>query len=89
MDLNQFKDIIEKGGGKIVIVENDKPTMVVMSFEEYVKQLGGKSIATMPSAAPKEQPRPLSSAQAAEMPSAAAESEREWREGLTIEDLPL
>ena len=75
MDLNQFKDIIEKDGGKIVIVENDKPTMVVMSFEEYVKQ--------------KEQPKPSLQTQAKEMPPATAESEREWRDGLTIEDLPL
>ena len=74
MDLNQFKDIIEKDGGKIVIVENDKPTMVVMSFEEYKK---------------KEQPKPSLQTPAEEMPPATAESEREWRDGLTIEDLPL
>ena len=35
MDLNEIKQLIAEGGGKIIIVENDKPTFVVMSYEEY------------------------------------------------------
>lgn len=38
MDLNQIKDILEKEGGKIIIVEHDKPQMVVMSFAEWRKK---------------------------------------------------
>ena len=35
MNLQELKDIIQRDGGKIIIVENDKPELVVMSFEEY------------------------------------------------------
>jgi len=35
MDLNEIKEIIKREGGKIVIVENNKPQMVIMSFEEW------------------------------------------------------
>lgn len=35
MDLQEIKEIIKKEGGKIVIVENDKPQVVIMSFEEW------------------------------------------------------
>ena len=42
MDLNEIKNLIEIDGGKFIIVENGKPTMVVVSFEEYKKKLTGK-----------------------------------------------
>ena len=35
MDLNEIKQLLAEGGGKIVIVENDKPTFIMMSYEEY------------------------------------------------------
>ena len=35
MDLNEIKEILGNGGGKIVIVENGKPTMVILSYGEY------------------------------------------------------
>ena len=38
MDFQELKDIIHRDGGKIIIVENDKPQLVVMSFEEYKKK---------------------------------------------------
>ena len=38
MDLNELKDIIQREGGKIIIVENGKPQMVVMAFEEWRRQ---------------------------------------------------
>ena len=35
MDLKQVKQLLGKVGGKIVIVENDKPTLVIISYESY------------------------------------------------------
>ncbi|MFH1584668.1 MAG: hypothetical protein ABIB12_00885 [Patescibacteria group bacterium] len=40
MDLKAIKDILKHGGGKIVIVEEDRPTFVVFTFEEYLKEMG-------------------------------------------------
>ena len=39
MDLNEIRQLIEADGGKFIIVENGKPLMVVISFEEYKKKL--------------------------------------------------
>lgn len=35
MDLNEIKSLLGNGGGKIVIVEDGKPTLVILSYEEY------------------------------------------------------
>ncbi|MDO8633626.1 MAG: type II toxin-antitoxin system prevent-host-death family antitoxin [bacterium] len=35
MDLNEIKELLGNGGGKIVVVENGKPTMVILSYAEY------------------------------------------------------
>ncbi len=35
MDLDEIREIIEKDGGKFIIVENGKPVMVIMGFDEY------------------------------------------------------
>ena len=40
MDLDEIKSIIEVDGGKFIIVENNKPSLVVISFEDYKKYLG-------------------------------------------------
>ena len=37
MDLNEIKKLIEEEGGKIIIVENGEPVMVVTSFADYTK----------------------------------------------------
>jgi len=37
MDLNEIKKLIEEDGGKIIIVENGEPVMVVTSFADYKK----------------------------------------------------
>ena len=39
MDFNEIKEIIEIDGGKFIIVEQGKPIMVVMSFEDYKNKL--------------------------------------------------
>ena len=42
MDLNEIKQLIESDGGKFIIVENGKPLMVIISFEEYKKKFINK-----------------------------------------------
>ena len=37
MDLNEIKKIIEEDGGKVIIVENGEPVIVVTSFADYKK----------------------------------------------------
>ncbi|MFH1575724.1 MAG: type II toxin-antitoxin system prevent-host-death family antitoxin [Candidatus Nealsonbacteria bacterium] len=37
MDLNEIKKLIEEDGGKIIIVENNEPVMVVTSYADYKK----------------------------------------------------
>lgn len=35
MDFNEIKKLIDEDGGKIIIVENGEPAMVVVSFADY------------------------------------------------------
>ena len=35
MDFNELKNLIQQEGGKIIVVENGKPVMVVLSFEDF------------------------------------------------------
>ncbi len=37
MEFNEIKKIIDEDGGKIIIVENGEPVMVVTSFADYKK----------------------------------------------------
>jgi hypothetical protein len=74
MTLEEIKEIIHKEGGKIVIVEQGKPQMVIMAFEEWRNR---KPAATEAVA---QRPAPTIPAPQAEPPA---------REGLTIDDLPL
>jgi len=73
MDLNEIKKLIEEDGGKIIIVEDGEPVMVITSFAEYKK---GRA-KTEPKVAPlkEKDPKPLP----AELKS----------EELKIEDLPF
>ncbi len=42
MDLNEIKKLIEEDGGKIIIVENGEPVLVVTSYADYKKGGGIK-----------------------------------------------
>jgi PHD/YefM family antitoxin component YafN of YafNO toxin-antitoxin module len=37
MDLNQIKKLIEEERAKLIIIEEGKPIMVILSFEDYQK----------------------------------------------------
>ncbi|MEA3293129.1 MAG: hypothetical protein U9P88_01550 [Patescibacteria group bacterium] len=40
MNLDEIYNVIKKDKGKFVIVEEDKPTLVIMSFDDYKSILG-------------------------------------------------
>ncbi len=42
MDFEEIKKIAERDGGKFIIIENGKPVLVVVGFEEYKKKLEKK-----------------------------------------------
>jgi hypothetical protein len=55
MDLNEMKNLIGEDGGKLVIVENGEPVLIVTSYADYQKNKKGGA----PKAAPKvEKPMP-------------------------------
>lgn len=60
MDINEIKNLIEIDGGKFIIVEDGKPSMVVISFDDYKQKLIEKKIIPakkeqrLPQALPKE-----------------------------------
>ncbi|MDP3991033.1 MAG: type II toxin-antitoxin system prevent-host-death family antitoxin [Candidatus Nealsonbacteria bacterium] len=35
MDLNEIKKIIGEEGGKIIVVENNEPVLVIVSYNDY------------------------------------------------------
>lgn len=74
MDLKELKRILQNGEGKIVIVEEEKPVMVVFSWQDFAK--GFQEAAN--------QHEEFSENGAEELPSSPEESG-----GLTIDDLPL
>lgn len=43
MDLETIKKIIEKEGGKVIIIEDGKPTLVISRFEDNLKQKEDKN----------------------------------------------
>ncbi|OHA64027.1 MAG: hypothetical protein A2842_01670 [Candidatus Wildermuthbacteria bacterium RIFCSPHIGHO2_01_FULL_48_25] len=40
MDLNEIKELLGNTPGKVVIVENGKPSIIILSYEEYRRGKG-------------------------------------------------
>ena len=40
MDLKEIQQIVEKDKGKFIIVENGRPVMVIISFQDYKDKIG-------------------------------------------------
>ena len=38
MDINQIKNLMQEDKAKIIIVENGRPVLVIVSFDEYQKK---------------------------------------------------
>ncbi len=81
MNLEEIKEIIQKSGGKFIIVENGKPEMVIMSFEDFKMELEG--LKTSISGAKVKTEIVNSSKEKPELPEELEE------EPLKIEDLPF
>lgn len=87
MNLNEIKEIIQREGGKIVIVENDRPQLIIMSFEEWrgrsAQNPKGSEVSPPQSskAGLNGEPRVNSYS--------PPRAENAQSEGLTIDDLPL
>lgn len=79
MDLKDLQKLLSGGGNKVVIVENGKPIMVLLSFEEYQN----KPRAIVQNKLQEDSP-PLSSFEKEEEESSLPEVGE-----LTIDDLPL
>ncbi|MBI2577387.1 MAG: hypothetical protein HYV77_00925 [Candidatus Wildermuthbacteria bacterium] len=76
MDINEIKQLIQKDGGKFIVIENDIPLLVIMSFDEYKKKINmvaQQSNPQYPATSP---------------PGNVTERPRRTEE-LTIDDLPL
>jgi len=39
MNISEIRQLIENEKGKIIIIEDGKPVMVIMSFEEYLEKI--------------------------------------------------
>lgn len=91
MNLGDIRQIIEESGGKVIIVENERPILVIERFEDYKKNKNFKKLEEF-------QRNPLSKK---EMPKTKIEETfpeeepsedmvaQELPEELGIEDLPL
>jgi hypothetical protein len=82
MDFNLIKKLLKKEGGKIIIVEDGNPTMIISAFDECIKEEITAPISqgiAMPAPAKKEI---LPEAEARIITPAN-------EEGLTIDDLPF
>ncbi len=83
MDFNEIKNLIQEEGGKIIVVENGKPVMVVLSFEDFK----ARTLRQGHSAELGRNPQGKQAAQAAGP--VFQEEPQSIEEELTIDDLPL
>lgn len=82
MDLNEIKEIIEADGGKFIIVEEGRPTLMVMSFEDYKKNLEGRGQKELLKKETKKTEAPKKESKSPASPPLPEEE-------LTVEDLPF
>jgi len=81
MDFNLIKKLLKKEGGKIIIVEDGNPTMIISSFEDVKEERPVVSQGIAMPAPREEKVLPA-------MPEKAMLPNNE-EEGLTIDDLPF
>ena len=80
MDLNQIKEIIKADKGKLIIMEDGKPVLVIMDFADYAQSIN-KNLSRENFSAP------ASSVQEAKVQNEIPPGLKE--EPLKIEDLPF
>ncbi|MCH7604775.1 hypothetical protein IID24_02200 [Patescibacteria group bacterium] len=82
MDLDEIRQFIDKEGGKIIIVENNKPILVVFSYEEYREKGRNQKVHSV-------LPREVSNPAQPEQKQSNRPAKQSDRTELTIDDLPL
>jgi hypothetical protein len=91
MNLEEIKEIIQREGGKIVIVENDQPQLIIMSFDEYrgKTRTGTRGSPDRDHLDLSTPPRKLADVEPKINSYSPPRAEGDQAEGLTIDDLPL
>ncbi len=87
MDLEEIKNLIQTDGGKFIIIENGKPVLVLMNFNEYKKILEKRGL--NPIKQDVLEKKKIIEEVKEEGSVAKNEVPKELQEGVTIEDLPL
>ncbi len=85
MDFNLIKKLLKKEGGKIIIVEDGNPTMIISAFDECMKE--EKKEFTAPVSQGIAMPAPVKREVLPEAEARIVMPVQE--EGLTIDDLPF
>ncbi len=80
MDLEEIKNLMKLDKGKFIIVEEGKPVLVVVSFEDYKKMVGN------PERLFSQQPAPSEKSNSEVQDFSSEETDEE---SLNIEDLPV
>ena len=85
MDLNEIKNFRPSNGEKYILIEDGKPTVVLLSFEDYKK---------ICYSSPEKQKKLLEAKEAVVQeqtvkPEEVEELKQELRQELTLEDLPF
>ena len=105
MNLNELQKLINHKGERVIIVEGDKPTLVVLSFQDYQAVAGlasqssskvgeaakSKAVSSesMPLAESLPEPLPEHFPEVEEMSSESEPESLKDKSELTIEDLPF
>lgn len=90
MDLEEIKNFAPSNGEKYIFVENGKPTVVLLSFEDY-KKMSSSNLQTQGNFFQIKEARVQEEGQdeAQEREELKEELRQELKEGLTLEDLPF
>lgn len=84
MDIKELKSIIRNEKGKVIIMENEEPVMVIMSFSDYKGMLNG----TEEVAEPKERIQEKE-VEAPTRPSYEPERSERSDDNISLDDLPV
>jgi hypothetical protein len=78
MDFEEIKKIMAADGGKFIIIEDGKPIMVIISFEDYKSKLN-----------PSFSKKTVASKSKIEKPDQNRENDLKSEDDFTVDDLPL
>ncbi|MCK4781993.1 hypothetical protein KAS79_03695 [Candidatus Parcubacteria bacterium] len=94
MNLNEIKNLIEADGGKFIIIEDEKPVLVLMNFNEYKRILEKRGLNPIKQDVLEkkkiiEELNKGTETEVEEKNSKQDDVPKELQQGVTIEDLPF